>query len=129
MNVVSTSLMAVFSLLCLHTHAQGIDAHWYFGAKAGLDFTTGTVSADTTADMYAYEGCTARSTTDGELLFYTNGRTVYDANHLVMHNGTGLLGNPQSAQSSIIVPLPGTDSTFYIVTNDALVGGDGLQYV
>jgi hypothetical protein len=37
------------------------------------------------------EGCATISNSSGQLLFYTDGITVYNRNHQVMPNGTGLL--------------------------------------
>src|SRR5690606_15921044 len=34
-------------------------------------------------------------------------------------NGFGLWGHPSSSQSAIIVPLPGSDSIYYIFTTEA----------
>ncbi len=39
-----------------------------------------------------------------------------------MSNGTGLLGGTSSTQSSIIIPLPGSNSIFYVFTADDFSG-------
>ncbi len=41
-----------------------------------------------------------------------------------MTNGTGLLGNPSSAQSAIIVPQPDSDTIYHIFTVHALEGAN-----
>ena len=77
-------------------------------------------------DSDFYQTCASISNTEGELLFYTNGCKVFRANGEVMENGGGL--NPGTAydtgqcpdngnsvaNGALILPLPGSDSTFYI---------------
>ncbi len=54
------------------------------------------------------------SPTTGELLFYTDGATVWNRFHEVMPNGTGLMGDPSTSQSALIVPAPGKPNVFYL---------------
>lgn len=54
------------------------------------------------------------SPTTGELLFYTDGVTVWNRFHEVMPNGTGLMGDPTTSQSALIIPAPGRPSVFYL---------------
>jgi len=96
--------------------------NWYFGDSAGLSFATDPPTVLTDGQMYALEGCATISDTAGNLLFYTNGLTVWNKNHEVMENGTGLQGYESSAQPAIIVPQPGNDSIYYIFTT----GGDAI---
>jgi gliding motility-associated-like protein len=65
------------------------------------------------------EGCATISDASGQLLFYTDGSFVYNKNHQIMQNGSGLMGHPSSSNSSIIVQQPGSDSLYYIFTTDA----------
>ncbi|WP_036150988.1 T9SS type B sorting domain-containing protein [Maribacter forsetii] len=96
--------------------AQKEAAIWYFGKNAGLDFNSGTPVALTDSAMNTEEGCSTVSDSNGNLLFYTDGSTVWDRNHNVMPNGTGLFGDVSSTQSSIVVPLPESPNLFYIFT-------------
>jgi len=54
------------------------------------------------------------SPTTGELLFYTDGVTVWNRFHEVMPNGTGLMGDPTTSQSALIVPAPGRPNVYYL---------------
>ncbi|MBT8184232.1 MAG: T9SS type B sorting domain-containing protein, partial [Eudoraea sp.] len=65
-----------------------------------------------------FEGCATISDTFGNLLFYTDGLTVYNSNHEIMENGEGLYGDPSSTQSALIVPKPEDPLIFYIFTVD-----------
>lgn len=117
-------LLIVLLLTTLHSFAQGEARNWYFGQKAGLKFEAdGTVSMLTGGLIATNEGCSSMSDSNGNLLFYTDGRTVWDRNHKVMPNGnyilgTGLLGDPSSTQSAIIVPKKGDANIYYIFTVD-----------
>ena len=97
---------------------------WYFGLKGGLDFNNAPGSTPPVAignsAMMANEGCGSVCDKNGQLLFYSNGVTVYNRNHEVMLNGDNLAGNISSVQSCLIVPIPGNDSLFYIFTSDAV---------
>ncbi|MDD3860162.1 MAG: T9SS type A sorting domain-containing protein [Bacteroidales bacterium] len=104
--------------------------HWYFGNGAGLDFSSGTAVAITNSPMEAVEGCASISDTCGNLLFYTDGDTVWDRNNNVMPNGIGLMGCNSSTQSSLIIPQPENDSLYYIFLTDCgeNLGAKGLRY-
>ena len=66
--------------------------------------------------MNTLEGCFTLSDGDGNLLFYSNGRDIYNAEHTTMENATGLEGNYSSAQSGIILPYPGHKKKYIAVT-------------
>ena len=87
---------------------------WYFGENAGIDFNSGSPVALTDGQLFTDEGCATISDTSGNLLFYTDGSTVYDKNHAIMPNGTGLLGNNSSTQSAIIVKKPGSNTIYFL---------------
>ncbi|WP_033958859.1 T9SS type B sorting domain-containing protein [Psychroserpens jangbogonensis] len=113
-------------LLCsLFTYAQREASYWYFGQNAGLRFdaVTGTVTAVTDGQINTLEGCTSISDTNGDLLFYSDGITVWNSNHLPMANGnvalgTGLKGDDSSTSSGLIVPKPQDPNLYYIFTVD-----------
>jgi gliding motility-associated-like protein len=104
--------------------AQHEASQWYFGNRAALRFdsTTNQPQALTSSAMVAPEGCSSRADAQGNLLLYTNGETVWNRQHQVVANGTGLGlagGLTNSATQSLIVPLPGSSSIFYIFTPPA----------
>lgn len=101
---------------------------WYFGENAGLDFNSGSPVALTNGQLVTDEGCATISNASGNLLFYTDGTTVYNANHGVMVNGTGLAGSFSSTQSAIIIPKPSTPNIYYIFTVDYQAQPNGLSY-
>ncbi|MEP2236884.1 MAG: T9SS type B sorting domain-containing protein [Maribacter sp.] len=117
-----------FLLTCCFINAQREAAIWYFGENAGLDFNSGAPVALLDGQINTHEGCAVISDFNGALLFYTDGITVWNRNHVPMPNGTGLFGDPSAAQSAIIVPHPGIATQFYIFTADQLKGENGINY-
>jgi gliding motility-associated-like protein len=120
-------LLFVF-LLSLSCYAQGEANIWYFGNKAGLDFNSGNPVALTDGKMNTAEGCATISNATGQLLMYTDGITVWNRNHQVMFNGSGLLGHNSSTQSAIIVPKPNSSNIYYIFTSTDLGNAEGVHY-
>ncbi|EDP97877.1 T9SS type B sorting domain-containing protein [Kordia algicida OT-1] len=120
-------LLFIFTVLPLVLFAQGEAANWYFGQNAGLQFDpdTGNVTAVTNGSLNTLEGCASISNTDGDLLFYTDGITVWNRNHLIMTNGTGLNGDSSSTSSALIVPKPQDPNIYYIFTVDEPHHNDG----
>jgi len=100
--------------------------NWYFGVNAGLSFTNspGLVSGGAITTSI---GCSAISDLSGNLLFYTDGVTVYNSTHTVMPNGTGLHGI-NASQSSIILKQPGNNNIYYIFTVGGISTSFGLEY-
>ncbi|OIQ29630.1 MAG: hypothetical protein BM564_05315 [Bacteroidetes bacterium MedPE-SWsnd-G2] len=106
-------------------HAQNEASVWYFGQNAGLQFdtSTNTVTAITNGELNTLEGCTSISDQNGDLLFYSDGRTIWNSNHQPMPNAnenfnTGLLGDDSSTSSGLIVPKPQDANFYYIFTVD-----------
>lgn len=102
---------------------------WYFGNKAGLNFnlSANPVSIND-GELETDEGCATLCDGNGNLLFYTDGINVWNRNHVIMPNGSGLKGDPSSTQSAVIVPRPGSTTIYYIFTVDELGKPNGLNY-
>ena len=99
---------------------QGEAANWYFGDQAGIKFNPdGSITTLNDSAMLAPQGSAVLSNSSGQLLFYTNGDTVYNKNHQVMPNGDGLIGSFESSQPAIIIQKPGSTNLYYIIAVDA----------
>ena len=120
-------LPLIFFSINLQSQAEA--SNWHFGYGAGLTFNLGdgtvTPNNDAQFTMNTNEGCSSISDFNGNLLFYTDGRNVWDRNHNVMPNAdynsnpdNGLLGDPSSTSSGIIVPKPGNPNQYYIFAVD-----------
>jgi PKD repeat protein len=124
-------ILSMFSFSLFILNAQEQANYWYFGQNAGIEFSTGDPLPLLDGALNTWEGCSSISTTSGSLRFYTDGITVYDRDHNIMPNGNGLLGDPSSTQSGIVVPHPGDDQLYYIFSIDDVDpsgGEDGLNY-
>ncbi len=115
-------------LIFNYSLAQKEATNWYFGQNAGLNFSSGAPVADTNGSLSTLEGCATISDTNGNLLFYTDGTTVWNRNHIVMPSGFPLEGDSSSSQSAIIVPKPSAINIYYIFTVDWSGGDRGLNY-
>lgn len=111
-----------------HLLAQGEGNIWYFGFNSGLDFNVNPPVALTNGSLSSNEGCASICDASGNLLFYTEGTTIWDKNHNIMSNGDGLLGNTSTTQSSIIVKKPETNNAYFVFTLDFEAGENGFRY-
>lgn len=93
-----------------------------------MDFNSGSPVALTDGQLYTDEGCATISDSAGQLLFYTDGLTIWNKKHQIMANGTGLLGHSSSTQSATIVQKPNSPNLFYVFTIDAETGENGFRY-
>ncbi len=118
-----------YSFICIALISLGISQHalaqreadyWFFGENAGLDFSSGEPEPLINGKMNTYEGCTTFSDSLGNLIFYTDGKTVWNRKDSVMKNGTGLFGHGSSAQSALAVAQPEKSSLYYLFTVDVL---------
>lgn len=101
---------------------------WYFGHFAGLDFNTSPPQALTNGKLDTHEGGASMCNKHGNLLFYTDGVKVYNKNHAIMSNGTGLTGHNTSTQSAIIVQNPDSANIHYVFTTNAQPGINFTTY-
>jgi hypothetical protein len=120
-------ILTVFLTGTLSTFAQMETAIWHFGAQCALDFTNGTPQWVPGSSISTGEGCASVADVVGNLLFYTNGETIWNKNNQVMANGTGLTGSNDATQSSLIVRRPGSNSFYYVFTMGNAGNGD-LSY-
>jgi hypothetical protein len=98
--------------------------HWYFGNKAGLDFSNGHPVADPSGQLSTVSSGNATiSDTNGNLLFYTEGRTVWNRYHNKMPNGTGLGTTTTAHDAVVIIPKPGDNNIYYIFSVDGWENG------
>ena len=112
----------LFFILSTISFGQKEVSNWYFGAAA-LDFNCNPPNPIAQSlNFYPQEGCSSISDTSGNLLFYSDGHTVFDKTHQVMLNGfdigldTFCVGS--STQGVLIVKQPLQDSIYYIFTTD-----------
>lgn len=125
---IKTILFIALFMQCVLLFAQKEANIWYFGDKAGLDFNTKPPTALTNSVMSTSEGSSSIADRNGNLLFYSDGITVWNKNHQIMTNGTGLLGNPSSTHSALVIKYPGVDSMYIIFSSGAFGSSNGICY-
>lgn len=112
------------------TFAQHEADNWFFGRSVGISFSSGKPKPVYGSPINQPEGtAVATDPKSGTLLFYTDGSTIWNADHRVMSNGEGLLGSFTSAQSALILPFPGKSNLFYLFTTRSFADKNGgLHY-
>ena len=105
-------------LLCFNpifSFSQGKQANiWYFGAKAGVDFNLGsppTALLNSQMHNNGIVGCASISDSSGHLLFYSDGVTIWNKNHVPMQNGQNM--GAWTTQGAMIVPVPDSYHLYY----------------
>lgn len=123
-------MLAFVVLACFNGFSQNTTKYWFFGYKAGLNFNTSNPTTVIGGKTNSFEGCATVSNATGQLLFYTQGDTIWDRNHNVMPNGTGIMGHTSSAQSSLIIKKPGSSNIYYLFTSSDMGtnGANGYRY-
>ena len=121
-------ITAFFIFSFVNIYSQEEANYWYFGENAGITFINGEPEAVLDGSLDNMEGVSAISNSAGELLFYTNGKCVWNKKHTIMKNGFGLTGHNSATQSGVIVPKPGSNKVFYIFTVDEIGGSNGFRY-
>lgn len=128
-TIMKKIILVSFLLFTSFVFSQQEASNWYFGSGAGIKFhPDGSVTALTDGKLITSEGCASLSNSNGDLLFYTDGTTVWNKSHQIMQNGTGLMGNWSSTQSATIVPKPGSTNLYYVFTLDYEIHPNGFRY-
>ena len=121
--MISLSYIAKFRyiiLLCLlivnngKSISQNQANIWYFGYNAGVDFNKPTPTPLLDGQINTEEGCAFIADANGDLLFYTDGTTVYNRIHKPLLNGTDLNGDISSTNSALIVQKPRDSDRYYL---------------
>ncbi len=102
--------------IALGGYSQQRAAIWYFGDKAGINFSGGTPVPVSGNQMIAKKGCTVICNRQGQLQFYTNGIFIWNRNGNLMAGSDSLDGSQYLNQNSIIVPKPLSDSIYWLFT-------------
>jgi len=106
-----------FLAISVQLQAQNETSNWYFGFGLGLSFNDDTVNVLIDGKLYTNEGSASYSDTQGNLLLYTDGDTIWNKDHQVIT--TGLAGGCSSTQqAALIVPYPGTNHQYFVFSND-----------
>ena len=104
---------------------------WYFGNGAGLDFNPDP-DDDTApvprpiAEAHPQNipaGTSTISDQAGQVLFFTDGQSVWDLNGDLMENGSDIGGSNTASQGVVAVGVPTEPTLFYLFTTQASASG------
>ncbi len=95
-------------------HCQNEANIWHFGNHVGLDFNTGNPVVLAGVGHYSDAANATMSDSLGNFLFSFSGITIWNRDGDIMQNGDGIIGHDDASQGALIVPLPGSDSKYYV---------------
>lgn len=142
-----TVLVCAIALPSLSLFSQSKNGNvWYFGYRAGIDFNGPTPQPLTGVNMDSYEGCAIYCNDQGLPVFYTNGGgspasndvngyregLIWNRDQIAVYNMRDTAGGGYSAaQSALILPQPGAQGLYYVLTmdhSDSPYPNRGLRY-
>lgn len=89
-------IIGMVTQMCNHTFAQYRNINWCLADSIGLNFFTNPPEffecSLTPYDTYSSNLTSCISDEAGNLIFYTNGTNVWNKEHNLMQNGSGLFG-------------------------------------
>jgi gliding motility-associated-like protein len=134
----SLFLFLIFILRIPTVFGQLQNNNWVFGYGARVNFSGPIPVGSSNAAINSNESTASVSDpATGQLLFYTDGRKVWNTNNQVMPNGANLLGGffNSCTQGALIVPFPEDNQRYYLFTLEELealslspVVDNGLRY-
>ena len=118
----TTFFLLIFVFAYAKTYSQKEAYNWNFGIGAALTFNTSDIDPVfvPNSKLSNWEGCTTMSDENGNLLFYSNGSSIWNKENNIMDNGSGLLGNNSATHSCVSFKKPGSTNQYYIFTVDAV---------
>lgn len=132
MKTIFTYYFIIVTSGCLFSQKEA--NWWHFGQKVAMNFSSGTPVYSFTSSIHSFESSATVSDSVGNLLFYTNGDTIWDKNNSIMPNGTQLMvlanqtntiGTTSSTtQGAIIIKKPTLSNIYYVFS----IGGSGDNY-
>lgn len=113
------SLLLTLFFALSYGYAQKEFHRWYFGNGAGMSFHASSPLALTDARFRALESSTSICDNDGNLLFYTDGDSLFNREHQLVKNGTlrSYKGFEGSRNGVLILPVPGNSRYYYVFTS------------
>jgi hypothetical protein len=137
-NSTRLSLLVYFTFQVSLSIGQLQNNNWIFGYGARVNFSGPIPVGSSNAAINSNESTASVSDpSTGQILFYTDGRKVWNANNDVMPNGSNLLGGFYNSctQGALIVPFPEDDQRYFLFTLEELeaqsvnpLADNGLRY-
>ncbi|MFK8059833.1 MAG: T9SS type B sorting domain-containing protein [Polaribacter sp.] len=119
-----TAFLILLFLFVNNSFSQRETENWYFGNNTSINFLNKEPTVINDSKILAARGTSSISDKNGNLLFYTDGVSVYNSSHIKI-SGKGLESDFVTSQNVIIIPKPNSSSIFYIFTIKSEVIDDG----
>lgn len=103
---------------------------WVFGNKAGLDFNYIPPKPITIPKFFTGESSSSICNKKGELLFYTNGDTIFNKQHNPMldnFSGFSYQNRSSAIQGSIIIKKPESEDQYYLISAPSHQSNDTMM--
>lgn len=119
MNRLYTILFVFLSFSATGQHEANV---WVFDRNLIIDFNGTQFQSYNTQVLMDQVGASASicDSQSGQLLFFTNGRDVWNRTHRFMQNGRGLRGGKYASQAVFVIPRPGDPNKYYIFTTKSM---------
>ena len=117
-------ITTLFLILSTFLFSQKETNNWLFGNNNWLDFNTAavTVHDDSNLSLGAFRGTVSISDKEGNLLFYSNAKEVFDRNHQIMPNGK-FNDLVQVTHPVCTFPKPNSEHSYYLIYRQSLIFG------
>jgi gliding motility-associated-like protein len=116
-------LIALICITSRHICAQEQNNNWVFGYSARVNFGGPVPNGSFFSSINSNEQCASVSDPiTGNLLFFTDGVSVWRGNNSLMPNGNNLMGGAylSASQGALIVPFPENNQKYFIFTLDEM---------
>jgi hypothetical protein len=132
LNILGVGLLIILNAANNAASAQRCN-NWYFQTFNGARFSNGAPQFLPGGQLQGWFSCATISDNNGNLLFSSEGRNVFDRTNNLMPNGTGLLGDLCQINGLLIIPFINDLSKYYVFTaqglsNFLLNSQDTLKY-
>jgi PKD repeat protein len=119
--------------MIFQANAQKEAWKWYFERHNGLDFSGDTVKFLPGCQFGLSESSSSICDSSGNLLFYSNGITLYNKFNTIVKNGDDLgfpinTNETSSRQGTLLLKHPNNDSLIYLFCTDYQGKNGGLVY-
>ncbi len=124
--ILSISILLFFFIRTDAQYTANENKKWVFGRHCGLDFSSG-IPVPFYSSLYTSEGSASVSDASGHLLFYTDGKDVFNRTGVLMPSGGSIVPfiTVSASQAAVIAQVVGNPNQYYIFS---LEQASGINY-
>ena len=117
----------IFILLFVTNYLFAQKETLIFGYGGGIEFSKEGIKELKGVQLSSPEACACVSDENGNLLYYSDGNTIFNAQHKAIPNGQKLIAHKSAAQGVLMLPVADYKS-IYVFTLDEKGGNGGFSY-